>query len=100
MLPMSGNVNLSRELGMRHRAGIGASEHTDAVVAIVSEETGSISVAVGGMLKRHLAPETLERLLRNELLPEQEDTEVAPKFKLANLFRAGKGEKQNGEKNH
>ena len=72
MLPMSGNVNLSRELGMRHRAGIGASEHTDAVVAIVSEETGSISVAVGGMLKRHLAPETLERLLRNELLPERE----------------------------
>ena len=73
MLPMSGNVNLSRELGMRHRAGIGASEHTDAVVAIVSEETGSISVAVGGMLKRHLAPETLERLLRNELLPEREN---------------------------
>ena len=100
MLPMSGNVNLSRELGMRHRAGIGASEHTDAVVAIVSEETGSISVAVGGMLKRHLAPETLERLLRNELLPEREDTGAAPKFKLANLFRAGKGEKQNGEKDH
>lgn len=100
MLPMSGNVNLSRELGMRHRAGIGASEHTDAVVAIVSEETGSISVAVGGMLKRHLAPETLERLLRNELLPEQEDAEAASKFKLANLFRAGKGEKQNGEKDH
>ena len=100
MLPMSGNVNLSRELGMRHRAGIGASEHTDAVVASVSEETGSISVAVGGMLKRHLAPETLERLLRNELLPEREDTETAPKFKLANLFRAGKGEKQNGEKDH
>ena len=100
MLPMSGNVNLSRELGMRHRAGIGASEHTDAVVAIVSEETGSISVVVGGMLKRHLAPETLQRLLRNELLPEREDTETAPKFKLANLFRAGKGEKQNGEKDH
>jgi len=100
MLPMSGNVNLSRELGMRHRAGIGASEHTDAVVAIVSEETGSISVAVGGMLKRHLAPETLERLLRNELLPEREDAEAAPKFKLASLFRIGKGEKQNGEKDH
>ena len=100
MLPMSGNVNLSRELGMRRPAGIGPSEQTDAVVAIVSEETGSISVAVGGMLKRHLAPETLERLLRNELLPEQEDTEAAPKFKLANLFRAGKGEKQNGEKDH
>ena len=100
MLPMSGNVNLSRELGMRHRAGIGASEHTDAVVAIVSEETGSISVAVGGMLKRHLAPETLERLLRNELLPEQESADLAPKFKLSNLLRGGKGEKQNGEKDH
>ena len=99
MLPMSGNVNLSRELGMRHRAGIGASEHTDAVVAIVSEETGSISVAVGGMLKRHLAPETLERLLRNELLPERETDEAASKFKLGNLLRFGKGKKQDGNEN-
>lgn len=99
MLPMSGNVNLSRELGMRHRAGIGASEHTDAVVAIVSEETGSISVAVGGMLKRHLAPETLERLLRNELLPERENDEAASKFKLGNLLRFGKGKKQEGNEN-
>ena len=92
MLPMSGNVNLSRELGMRHRAGIGASEHTDAVVAIVS-------VAVGGMLKRHLAPETLERLLRNELLPERENDEAASKFKLGNLLRFGKGKKQDGNEN-
>ena len=99
MRPMSGNVNLSRELGMRHRAGIGASEHTDAVVAIVSEETGSISVAVGGMLKRHLAPETLERLLRNELLPERENDEAASKFKLGNLLRFGKGKKQDGNEN-
>ena len=99
MLPMSGNVNLSRELGMRHRAGIGASEHTDAVVAIVSEETGSISLAVGGMLKRHLAPETLERLLRNELLPERENDEAASKFKLGNLLRFGKGKKQDGNEN-
>lgn len=71
MLPLSTNVNLSRDLGMRHRAGIGMSENSDAVVAIVSEETGSISVAVNGILKRHLAPETLERLLRKELLPEE-----------------------------
>ncbi len=99
MLPMSGNVNLSRDLGMRHRAGIGASEQTDAVVAIVSEETGSISVAVGGMLKRHLAPETLERLLRNELLPQPEEDET-PKFKLSNLFRGRKGEKGDVEKNN
>ena len=75
MLPMSGNMNLSRDLGMRHRAGIGMSENSDAVVVIVSEETGTISVAVGGMLKRHLAPQTLERLLRNELCPEEPTAE-------------------------
>lgn len=73
MLPLSGNTNLSRSLGMRHRAGIGMSENSDAVVAIVSEETGSISVAINGMLKRHLAPETFDRLLRSELMPEAED---------------------------
>lgn len=96
MLPLSGNVNLSKDLGMRHRAGIGMSENSDAVVAIVSEETGSISVAVGGMLKRHLAPETLERLLRNELMPEEEDKDPG-KFKLSNLFRWKKGAEDNVE---
>lgn len=95
MLPMSGNVNLSRDLGMRHRAGIGASEQTDAVVAIVSEETGSISVAVNGMLKRHLAPETLERLLRNELMPEQREENTLFN-KLSALIRGKKGAKQDG----
>ena len=75
MLPLSGNVNLSRDLGMRHRAGIGMSEQSDAVVVIVSEETGSISAAVGGLLKRHLAPETLERLLRNELAVQEDNME-------------------------
>ncbi len=90
MLPLSGNVNLSRDLGMRHRAGIGVSERTDAVVAIVSEETGAISVAVGGMLKRHLAPETLERLLRNELIREEETDKAKPSF-FSGLFKAKKG---------
>lgn len=97
MLPMSGNVNLSRELGMRHRAGIGASEQTDAVVAIVSEETGSISVAVNGMLKRHLAPETLERLLRNELLPERPEEDNNLFNKLSVLFRGKKEGDADGE---
>lgn len=90
MLPLSGNVHLSRDLGMRHRAGIGVSERTDAVVAIVSEETGSISVAVGGMLKRHLAPETLERLLRNELIP-MEDSEKGKSTFLSGLLKIRKG---------
>lgn len=79
MLPLSKNVNLSRDLGMRHRAGIGMSENSDAVVVIVSEETGSISVAIGGMLKRHLMPETLEKLLKNELMPVAEAEEQPQK---------------------
>lgn len=84
MLPLSKNVNLSRDLGMRHRAGIGMSENSDAVVVIVSEETGSISVAIGGMLKRHLMPGTLENILRNELLP-QEDAENSDRRRLSLL---------------
>lgn len=79
VLPLSESRRLSVDLGTRHRAGVGVSEATDAVVVIVSEETGAISVAVDGMLKRHLAPQTLERLLINELCPEdttQEDSIV------------------------
>ena len=72
MLPLSNNASLSSDLGMRHRAGIGMSEHSDAVVAIVSEETGSISVAMDGMLKRHLSPDTFGKILRAELMPDTE----------------------------
>lgn len=95
VLPLSGNSNISRELGTRHRAGLGVTEHTDAVVVICSEETGSISVAVQGVLKRHLAPETLERLLRNELLTEPEDkrSSILPNFDtLLSLLRREKKE--------
>ena len=80
MLPLSNNPNLSRDLGMRHRAGIGMSEASDAVVVIVSEETGGISVAINGMLKRHLGKETFEKLLRAELV--QEETERSNGFRL------------------
>lgn len=67
VLPLSNSSRISSDLGTRHRAGVGISEITDAVVVIVSEETGAISVAVGGVLKRYLAPQTLEKLLRHEL---------------------------------
>ena len=67
VLPLSDSHRLSADLGTRHRAGVGMSEASDAVVVIISEETGTISVAVDGMLKRHLAPQTLEKLLRSEL---------------------------------
>ena len=72
MLPMSSNVTISKDLGMRHRAGIGMSEQTDAVVLIVSEETGEISIAVDGMLKRKIDAETAEKLLKLELMPDPE----------------------------
>lgn len=90
MLPLTNNQNLSRDLGMRHRAGIGMSEHSDAVVVIVSEETGSISVAIEGMLKRHLTPETLEKLLRNELIPQDEEQQSATLYQKALSFFRGK----------
>ena len=99
MLPLSKNVNLSRDLGMRHRAGIGMSENSDAVVVIVSEETGSISVAIGGMLKRHLMPETLSQLLRNELMPAEEEADDQPQRLplLAFLKKLGKEADDDGE---
>ena len=71
VLPLSENRNLSTDLGTRHRAGVGMSESCDGVVVIVSEETGAISVAIGGMLKRHLAAQTLRKLLTNELIGEE-----------------------------
>ena len=73
VLPLSDSNHLSADLGTRHRAGVGMSEASDAVVVIVSEETGTISVAVGGMLTRHLAPQTLDKLLHNELCPADDD---------------------------
>ena len=96
MLPLSKNVNLSRDLGMRHRAGIGMSENSDAVVVIVSEETGSISVAIGGMLKRHLMPETPRQLLRNELMPQPEEEPDKPRLSLRELLHAHRKGEQNG----
>ena len=94
VLPLSSSNRLHADLGTRHRAGVGMSEASDAVVVIVSEETGTISVAVGGMLKRHLASQTLERLLMNELCPEetpaQENLVVRLRQRLQNIGKEGR----------
>ena len=82
MLPLSDNRNLSRDLGMRHRAGIGVSERSDAVAVMISEETGSISVAINGTLRRHLASGTLENLLRNELIQKDAPKKTSVLIKL------------------
>ena len=85
VLPLTQSTNLSKELGMRHRAGIGLSEQSDAVVIIVSEETGSISVAIDGMLKRHLTASTLDKILHNELV--FENVEDSRRGVIANAIR-------------
>jgi len=98
VLPLSESSHLSADLGTRHRAAVGISEVTDAVTVVVSEETGAISVAVGGVLKRHLAPEMLERLLRSELCPEDQQPEVNMMEKLRQkLQRKDKGGKNSEE---
>ena len=91
VLPLSESRHISQDLGTRHRAAVGISEVTDAVTVVVSEETGAISV-----LKRHLAPEMLERLLRNELCPEETQQEESLVVKLRQkLQKKEKGGKEN-----
>ena len=96
VLPLSNNENLAPELGTRHRAGVGMSEATDAVVVIVPEENGSISVATGGMLKRFLKVETLDKLLRQELhtVDSQEESVNFPAQVLKKL--TGKAKEDGG----
>lgn len=98
VLPLSESDRISADLGTRHRAGVGMSEVSDAVVVIVSEETGAISVAVGGMLKRHLASQTLERLLRSELCHDEQQQEENLVLKLRQKLQKKDKEGQQNEK--
>jgi len=75
VLPLTENTNLNGDLGTRHRAALGISEKSDAVVVVVSEETGVISCAIGGRMRRYLTPENLERLLQEELMEEEDTTQ-------------------------
>lgn len=95
VLPLTKNTNLSKELGMRHRAGIGLSEQSDAVVVIVSEETGSISVSIEGTLKRHLTANSLNQLLRQNLIPENADEggKTGVRSAIKNIFKVKNDEK-------
>lgn len=101
VLPLTQNKNLSKDLGMRHRAGIGLSEQSDAVVVIVSEETGAVSVAMEGMLKRHLSPATLDKILRSELIREDDSQSKRGLFTfIKNFFKVKNDEEdKSDEKN-
>jgi len=84
VLPLTDNANLSRDLGTRHRAAIGISEHSDAVVVVVSEETGVISVAMGGNLRRYLTADSLTKLLKEELM---EETKLPVQHRVLEYFK-------------
>ena len=85
-LPLSDNMGLSKELGTRHRAGVGISEVTDSMTIIVSEETGKVSIAVGGELIRNVDGEYLKSRLENRTGNEEEDR----KFKIRNIINKKK----------
>lgn len=92
VLPLTEKPNLSRELGTRHRAAIGISEHSDAVVVVVSEETGVISCSIGGELKRYLTPENLTKTLREELIRDEKPPVQNKLQELVNVFKKEKSE--------
>lgn len=80
ILPLTKNTSVSAELGTRHRAALGVSEESDAVVVVVSEETGQISVAVNGVLARRFTRDTLRDVLEGYLIPQEEASTVRRKF--------------------
>ena len=86
VLPLTNRSSIGKNLGTRHRAGVGLSEVSDAFVIIVSEETGAISVARNGTLRRFLDLKTLEKMLLDIYLPSGDDNDSL----ISRLLRGGK----------
>ena len=78
VLPLSNNLQMGKDMGTRHRAGLGMSENSDAIVIVVSEETGIISMAKNGVLIRRLDRQNLYNMLQEEIIPPEEDEQGAP----------------------
>ena len=102
VLPNTKNKNVSRELGTRHMAAIGASEETDCVVVVVSEETGIVSCTEGGTIQRGMDSGSLAKFLEEKLLPEENDAGSGGGFKklIRRIFKkkeAGKDVEVSGE---
>lgn len=90
ILPLTKNTSVSAELGTRHRAALGVSEESDAVVVVVSEETGQICVAVNGVLARRFTRDTLRDVLEGYLIPQEEASTVRRKFDVLKSKRTVK----------
>ena len=90
ILPLTDNLKISRELGTRHRAGVGMSEDSDAIVIILSEETGMISIAEAGELKRNFTRETLIKTLADRIIWSDEEPESLKKIRKFRITRKEK----------
>lgn len=90
ILPLTDNLQISRELGTRHRAGVGMSEESDAIVIILSEETGMISIAEAGELKRNFTGEMLKKTLADRILWSADEPESVKKIRNFRLLRKEK----------
>ena len=97
VLPLSNNLEMGKDMGTRHRAGLGMSENSDAIVVVVSEETGIISLAKNGVLIRRLDRQNLFNLLKEEIIPpETAEAQKQPLLnRLLNKGGAGKHAKTN-----
>jgi len=81
-LPLSANQTISKELGTRHRAALGIAEQSDALVIIVSEETGTISVALNGKLSRYLDANTLTSVIKKAYSEEEQPAIMKRRWRL------------------
>ncbi|OIO78683.1 MAG: TIGR00159 family protein [Candidatus Omnitrophica bacterium CG12_big_fil_rev_8_21_14_0_65_43_15] len=97
LFPLTENPRISKILGTRHRAAIGLTEETDAVVIVVSEETGGISIAIGGKLTRELDKDGLVRILKNLYNPGQKSKNFWKQLAIGGPFRYGIFSKFNSE---
>ncbi len=93
ILPLTKNNNISAELGTRHRAALGISENSDAIVVVVSEETGNISIAKNGVITRNYTRESLSTALEEELIPK--DNEKSDRIPILAGMMKGKKNEQN-----